>query len=172
MFSVRYDRPADWRARMERRWRARVTRRAMAEAAKVNRGGAAVTMLGPGPEDLQLIGFNLMAPNRRGDVLETSRRTSLAALQAPVTPPQAPAEAAAAAEPAANLDRPVIDLAAAEQTRLIDLDAVAPHETATEEPAGDEQATKEQATKEQATNKPDHAAAEIQAAPESQGERR
>ena len=169
MFSVRYDRPVDWRARMERRWRARVTRRAMAEAAKVNRAGAAVTMLGPGPEDLQLIGFNLMASNRRSDVLETSRRTSLAALQAPVTPPQAPAEAAG---PAADLDRPVIDLDAAERTRLIDLDAVAPHDAATAEPATVQPVADESATDERASQDPDHPAADSQAAPESQGERR
>jgi NTE family protein len=145
MFSVRYDHPADWRARVERRWRARVTRRAMAEAAKVNRGGAAVTVLGPGPEDLQLIGYNLMAPDRRGPVLETSRRTSLAALQAPVTPgaaaDQTPAQAAEATAdadpPAADLDRAVIDLDAAERTRLVDLDAVAHEEPAADEPAAE-----------------------------------
>jgi NTE family protein len=150
MFSVRYDRPADLRARVERRWRARVTRRAMAEAAKVNRGGAAVTVLGPGPEDLQLIGYNLMAPDRRAPVLETSRRTSLAALQAPVTAgdgaatapaPAQEAEATAAADPsAADLDRPVIDLDAAEQTRLVDLDAVAHDQAAADEPAAEEPA--------------------------------
>ena len=86
-------------------------------------------MLGPGPEDLQLIGFNLMAPERRADVLETSRRTSLAALGAPLQAGSPPAGRAAATPPppvdprAADLDRPVIDLDAAEETQLIDLDA-------------------------------------------------
>jgi NTE family protein len=131
MISLRYDAPADWRARVERRWRARVTRRAMAEAAHVNRGGAAVTMIGPGPEDLAAIGFNLMAPERRADVLETSRRTSFAALAAPIEAGSAPAGRAAATATAgkdpraADLRHAVIDLDAAEDTQLVDLDAAA-----------------------------------------------
>jgi NTE family protein len=142
MFSLRYDRPADWRARVERRWRTRVTRRAMAEAAKINRAGGAVTMLGPGPDDLQLIGYNLMASERRTDVLETSRQTSLAALRSPAqagpgvaatgrdaVPAADTAEAEAAADPAADLERPIIDLDDAEDTRLVDLDAAADHDS-------------------------------------------
>jgi NTE family protein len=132
MISLRYDAPRDWRARAERRWRARVTRRAMAEVARVNRAGAAVTMIGPGPEDLALIGFNLMSPERRSDVLETSRRTSFAALATPLEAGSAPAGRAAATATAgkdpraADLRHAVIDLDAAEDTQLVDLDAAAP----------------------------------------------
>jgi NTE family protein len=131
MISLRYDAPDHWLARAERRWRARVTRRAMAEAARVNRAGAAVTMLGPGPEDLQAIGFNLMAPERRAAVLETSQRTSLAALASPLEAGSAPAARAAATATAAkdpqaaDLQHAVIDLTAAVQTQLVDLDAAA-----------------------------------------------
>ncbi len=42
--------------------------------------GAGVTVLTPGPEDLTAIGANLMAPRRRPQLLETSLRTSAAAL--------------------------------------------------------------------------------------------
>ena len=40
-------------------------------------------MLGPGPEDLAAMGSNLMSADRRRQVLETSLRTSLAALRRP-----------------------------------------------------------------------------------------
>jgi NTE family protein len=39
-----------------------------------------VTILGPGPEDLEAIGVNVMQVSRRIRVLETSLRTSAAAL--------------------------------------------------------------------------------------------
>ena len=45
--------------------------------------GTRVTLLGPGAEDLAAIGANLMDPRRRERVLETSLRTSVAALRAP-----------------------------------------------------------------------------------------
>ena len=45
--------------------------------------GTAVTVLGPGPEDLQLMGYNLMAPERRRVVLESAVRTGLSAFAAP-----------------------------------------------------------------------------------------
>jgi len=98
----------------------------MAEAGRVNRAGAAVTMLGPGPEDLELIGYNLMAPERRAAVLETSRRTSLAALHAPARPgeEQRREVTAAGSDPRSiDLRRPVVDVARAERGRLIDVDA-------------------------------------------------
>jgi NTE family protein len=38
-------------------------------------------MLGPGADDLRAIGVNLMDPSRRDAVLETSLRTSRAALE-------------------------------------------------------------------------------------------
>jgi NTE family protein len=42
--------------------------------------GIRVTVLTPGPEDLAAMGVNLMDPRRRTAVLETSLRTSVAAL--------------------------------------------------------------------------------------------
>ena len=51
------------------------------EAAEVRRAGSSVTVLGPGREDLEAIGANLMDPSRRLAVLETSLRTSAEALR-------------------------------------------------------------------------------------------
>jgi NTE family protein len=83
MVSFAFDRPTHWRARAERRWRARVTRRCLREVAKVHGGGTDVTVVGPGPEDLEAIGANLMAVERRQLVLETSLATSARALRDP-----------------------------------------------------------------------------------------
>jgi NTE family protein len=83
MVSFAFDRPASLLARAERRWRLQVTRRCLREVSKVHAGGTEVTVLGPGPEDLTAMGSNLMAAARRRDVLETSLRTSLAALVDP-----------------------------------------------------------------------------------------
>jgi hypothetical protein len=80
MVSFAYDEPTGV-ARLERRLRRAVTRRLMREAEKVRASGTHVTMLGPGPEDLAAIGANLMDPARRQQVLETSLRTSAAALE-------------------------------------------------------------------------------------------
>lgn len=77
------DHPSAPAARMERAWRDRVTRRALREVAKVHATGTDVTVLGPGPEDLAAIGFNLMDVTRRRDVLDTSLLTTRAALQDP-----------------------------------------------------------------------------------------
>ncbi len=59
--------------------------------------GTAVTVLGPGPEDLQLMGYNLMAPERRRVVLESAVRTGTVAFSEPP-----------AAEPAG--DNPLLSL--------------------------------------------------------------
>ena len=80
-------RPAPSRpARVERAFRRTVTRRMLGEAAKVRRAGTAVTMLGPGREDLEAIGANLMDPvapgGGAGDVGAHERR---GAAPAPVT---------------------------------------------------------------------------------------
>lgn len=83
MVSFAMDHPAHWRARAERQWRARVTRRCLREVAKVHRGGTEVTVLGPGSEDLEAIGSNLMAVERRRLVIETSLLTSTRALVDP-----------------------------------------------------------------------------------------
>jgi NTE family protein len=81
MASFAYDRPRSPMARAERRLRRTVTRRVLAEATKVRQTGTEVTLLGPGPEDLQVIGANLMDPRRRTAVLATSLRTSAEALR-------------------------------------------------------------------------------------------
>ncbi|HET7475590.1 MAG TPA: patatin-like phospholipase family protein [Dermatophilaceae bacterium] len=98
------DAPVDWAIRLERQWRSRVTRRALRELAVVHRAGAEVTMLGPGREDLDAMGGNLMDVSRRPLVVRTALRTSLAALSDPAMlpgPPGAPA-----------VDQPLLDEAA------------------------------------------------------------
>ncbi len=81
--SFSMDHPTAAAARMERAWRQRVTRRALREVAKVHGAGTDVTVLGPGPQDLEAIGFNLMDVSRRRQVLDTSLVTTRAALQDP-----------------------------------------------------------------------------------------
>ncbi len=91
--SFAMDAPEALLSRLERQWRVRVTRRCLHEVAKVHGSGTEVTVVGPGPEDLEQIGGNLMDVVRRRTVLETSLRTSAAALADPqplVRPEQAP----------------------------------------------------------------------------------
>ena len=86
MISFDYDEPPTVVGRMERRFRRAMTKRVLRESGKVRRQDAAVTLLGPGREDLEVIGINLMDHRRRGAVLDTSLRTTAAAL-ADATPP-------------------------------------------------------------------------------------
>jgi NTE family protein len=81
MTSWETDRPRSAVTRVERYWRRLMTRRLDREADRVRRHGAEVVLLGPGREDLEVIGANLMDPRRRLAVLETSLRTSAAALR-------------------------------------------------------------------------------------------
>ena len=90
MVSFAVDRPGRWRARAERRWRRRVTQRCLDEVAEVYRDGTEVTVVGPGPEELEAIGGNLMAVDRRRHVLEVSLRTSAVALGDPGRLPHPP----------------------------------------------------------------------------------
>ena len=80
MVSFDFDEPPSLVGRVERRLRRAMTKRVLHEAGKVRRQGTAVTILGPGREDLEAIGVNLMDPRRRVKVLETSLRTSAEAL--------------------------------------------------------------------------------------------
>jgi NTE family protein len=80
LVSVKTDHPRSLLIRMERRWRAIVTRRCLREIDKLESDGATVTLLAPGPEDLEAIGGNVMQTSRRIAVLETSLRTSRRAL--------------------------------------------------------------------------------------------
>ncbi|MEN3356346.1 MAG: hypothetical protein V7637_328 [Mycobacteriales bacterium] len=81
MVSFAVDRPRSTGARLERRFRRLATRRALREATQLQEAGIAVTIIGPGPEDLEAMGANLMDPSRRIDVLVTSLRTSAEALR-------------------------------------------------------------------------------------------
>ena len=80
MTSLEYDRPTTVAGRVERQVRRVSTRRVVGEMKKVAATGAKVTFLGPNAEDLDAIGVNMMDPRRRTKVLETSLRTSAAAL--------------------------------------------------------------------------------------------
>jgi NTE family protein len=81
------DAPSQWRTRVERQWRNRVTLRALRELHKVHADGAEVTMIGPGEEDLEAMGANLMDVTRRPSVIATSLRTSAVALSDPAPLP-------------------------------------------------------------------------------------
>lgn len=80
MASFDYDDPQSVVGRMERRFRRAMTKRVLHEAGKVRRRGSSVTVLGPGREDLEAIGVNLMDHRRRVTVLESALRTTTAAL--------------------------------------------------------------------------------------------
>jgi len=77
------DHPGQLASRIERQWRSRVTARVLREMASVHAGGAEVAVIGPGREDLEAIGANLMDVSRRPLVMQTSLRTSLVALADP-----------------------------------------------------------------------------------------
>lgn len=81
MVSFQVDHPKPLLSRLERQWRHRCTRRCLHESQKLRAQGTDVTVLGPGPEDLEAIGGNVMDASRRLRVLETSMRTSAAALR-------------------------------------------------------------------------------------------
>jgi NTE family protein len=70
------DRPRNPALRAERLFRRWITRRLVREIGKVEATGVRVTVLTPGLEDLAAIGINVMDPERRQHVLETSLRTS------------------------------------------------------------------------------------------------
>jgi predicted acylesterase/phospholipase RssA len=81
MVSFAMDEPSALTTRLERRWRTRVTRRCLHEVALVHRAGADVTVIGPGPRDLEAIGGNLMDIGRRERVLRTALETTPVALR-------------------------------------------------------------------------------------------
>ncbi len=82
MASYVLDSPSNPYARLERGLRRVITLGLQREARKVQARGIRVVVLTPGPEDLTAIGANLMDPRRRIQVLDTSLRTSAAALAA------------------------------------------------------------------------------------------
>jgi len=81
MVSFETDEPDSLLSRLERRWRGSVTRRCASEVEELRESGVRVTVLGPGREDLEAMGGNIMDGRRRLDVLETSLRTSRVALE-------------------------------------------------------------------------------------------
>jgi NTE family protein len=85
MVSYRIDRPLrpSWRA--ERFVRKALAVQLAAEVRKITAGGADVTVITPGPDDLQAMGSNLMDGRRRRAVLETALATVAAALAQPGT---------------------------------------------------------------------------------------
>jgi NTE family protein len=80
MASVEADRPRKPHERVERRLRWLFTLALMREANALRSLGIKVTVITPGPEDLAVMGANLMNPRRRMAVLDTSLRTSATAL--------------------------------------------------------------------------------------------
>jgi NTE family protein len=82
MASTEPDHPLQPHLRIERRLRQLLTRVLLHQGKMLAAQGKRVTILTPGPRDLAVIGANLMDPRRREAVLETSFRTSAAALAA------------------------------------------------------------------------------------------
>jgi NTE family protein len=83
MASVVADRPRMPHEVLERQLRALMTMTLLREVRALRAAGIAVTVLTPGPEDLAVMGVNLMDPRRRQQVFETSLITSAAALAGP-----------------------------------------------------------------------------------------
>jgi NTE family protein len=80
MASTHADQPLQPHLRIERQIRQLLTRAVLRQARALAAAGKRVTVLTPGPADLAAMGINLMDPRRRQAVLETSFRTSAAAL--------------------------------------------------------------------------------------------
>jgi NTE family protein len=80
MASLEIDRPRKPHERVERRLRWLFTLALLREANALRSLGIKVTVITPGPEDLAVMGVNLMDPRRRTAVLDTSLRTATAAL--------------------------------------------------------------------------------------------
>src|SRR5580658_39536 len=80
MASTEPDHPLQPHLRMERRIRQVLTHALVRQARTLAARGKRVTVLTPGPQDLAVMGINLMDPRRREAVLELSFRTSADAL--------------------------------------------------------------------------------------------
>jgi NTE family protein len=82
MASTETDHPLQPHLRIERRLRQLITLALIRQARQLGAQGKRVTVLTPGPEDLAVMGANLMDSRRRQAVLETSLRSSPRALAA------------------------------------------------------------------------------------------
>jgi NTE family protein len=80
MASIAADKPRKPHERLERHLRALITMALLREVRALRSAGIRVTVLTPGPEDLAVMGVNLMDPRRRRVVRETSLTTSAAML--------------------------------------------------------------------------------------------
>jgi NTE family protein len=80
MASTEPDHPFQPHLRIERRLRQLITRAVLGHAKLLGVQGKRVTVMTPGPEDLAVMGANLMDAGRRQAVLEVSLRTSADAL--------------------------------------------------------------------------------------------
>ena len=78
MACIEPDSPRRPHERLERRLRRLMTQSLLRDAHTLRSLGIKVTVITPGPEDLAVMGVNLMDPRRRQAVLETSLRTSAA----------------------------------------------------------------------------------------------
>jgi NTE family protein len=78
MAAVEPDNPRSPVAMVERRVRRAITRGIAHDVARLRDSGARVMLLTPGPEDLTMMGANLMNPRRRVGVLHTALRTTAA----------------------------------------------------------------------------------------------
>lgn len=82
MAALAPDSPRSPVAMVERRVRRAITRGIVADVASLRSAGISVTVLTPGPEDLAVMGANLMNPRRRTEVLHTALRTTAAEIRA------------------------------------------------------------------------------------------
>ncbi len=81
MAALEPDSPRSPAARLERRVRRSITRGIGMDVSVLREAGTAVTLLTPGPEDLTVMGANLMNPRRRTAVLHTAMRTAASTLR-------------------------------------------------------------------------------------------
>jgi NTE family protein len=86
MASVEVDRPRTAVGRMERLVRRAVTKGILADAAALRAAGVRVSVVTPGPADLDVMGLNLMNPARRTEVLHTARQTAAEQLTRQLSP--------------------------------------------------------------------------------------
>jgi NTE family protein len=96
MAAVVPDSPRSPVAMVERRVRKAITRGITHDVDALRQDGAAVTLLTPGREDLEVMGANLMNPRRRAAVLHTSIRTTAMEIRRQHSQPEPGAEAGTA----------------------------------------------------------------------------
>jgi NTE family protein len=90
MAALAPDSPRSPVAMVERRVRRAITRGIMADVERLRSAGVRLVVLTPGPEDLEVMGANLMNPRRREAVLHTALRTAAAEIRAQSNAPEAP----------------------------------------------------------------------------------